>query len=413
MNAEHEKYLRTLAARVAEIADHPVQEERRTLWKKHHALAETRPLILIFPEGSWRELLPDDQLLCEAPVLRNIERQLREKIYTHDNFDTDYVVEKKLLVDRHIGHTGWGLEIRHVDSSDPTGAWGFLPTLRSYSDVRKLVHPEVMIDEEAAGRELELAQDIVGDILAVQQKGVTHNSCHLAQLFSGWRGLQQICMDMIEAPAWVHETMAFITAGQIALWRQYEELDLLSLNNRDEYHSSGGIGYTDELPSAGFDPDHVRLRDVWGSAESQEMTMVSPEMHATFFMKYEAEFLQPFALNGYGCCDDLTLKLETVCALPQMRRISISPYADVRRCAERLRGDFVLSWKPDPRDLAGGFHPETIRARIRSALQAAAAYGCAFEMILKDTHTCDRHPERFTEWSRIAREEVNRMQESV
>jgi hypothetical protein len=29
-------------------------------------------------------------------------------------------------------------------------------------------------------------------------------------------------------------------------------------------------------------------------------------------------------------------------------------------------------------------------------------------MILKDTHTCENHPERFTEWTKIARNLVER-----
>ena len=134
-------------------------------------------------------------------------------------------------------------------------------------------------------------------------------------------------------------------------------------------------------------------------------------MHEEFIMKYEAEFLRPFALNGYGCCDDLTAKPDSVCALPQMRRISISPYADVPRCAERLEDNFILSWKPGPWDLVGEFRPDAIRTYIRSAIAAAGEHNCIFEMILKDTHTCDHNPERFSEWSRISREEVEIFQE--
>jgi len=388
------------------------QEERREVWKRHHALEKERPLILIFPEGSWRALLSEDQWVCQDPFLRSLERQLKIKIYTHEKFDTDYVVEKTLNVSKHIGHTGWGLEIQHNESEDPTGAWGFTPTMKTYEDAKKLVHPERTVDEKKANDQLNLARDIFGDILTVRQKGITHNACHLTLLFSGWRGLQQICMDMIEAPNWVHEVMAFISEGLVNLWQQYEAHNLLSINNEDDYHSSGGIGYSDELPALGFDPDYVRLCDVWGSAESQEMTMVSPQMHEELVMKYEAEFLKPFGLNGYGCSDDLTRKLDTVCTLPQMRRVSVSPYADVQKSAQRLGGDFILSWKSDPRDIAGGFYPETVRTRIRSALQAARDNGCAFEMILKDTHTCDKRPERFAQWSKIAREEVNRAQTS-
>ncbi|MDP6039522.1 MAG: hypothetical protein QGG64_13310, partial [Candidatus Latescibacteria bacterium] len=229
--SEEKNYVRKLASRVAEIADLPIQEERRVLWKNHHALGAGRPLILIFPEGSWRELLPGDQLVCEDAFLRNIERQLKVKIYTHENFDTDYVVEKTLNVSKHIGNTGWGLEIRHNESDDPTGAWGFMPTMKAYDDAKKLVHPELTVNEERAKNQLDLAQDLLGDILTVRQKGITHNACHLSLLFSGWRGLQQICIDMIEAPNWVHEIMAFISEGLVNLWKQYEAHNLLSLNN--------------------------------------------------------------------------------------------------------------------------------------------------------------------------------------
>jgi len=83
-----------------------------------------------------------------------------------------------------------------------------------------------------------MTEELFGDILDVRQKGITHNSCHLTALFSGWRGLDQLCMDMIEAPEWVHETMAFITQGLVNLWHEYEQRGLLSLNNEDDYHSS-------------------------------------------------------------------------------------------------------------------------------------------------------------------------------
>jgi len=37
-------------------------------------------------------------------------------------------------------------------------------------------------------------------------------------------------------------------------------------------------------------------------------------------------------------------------------------------------------------------------------MDAARRNGCVLEMILKDTHTCENHPERFDQWTRIARE---------
>ena len=50
------KILRNLAHQIAEIAELPIMEERRHMWKQHNQLKRVRPMILVFPEGSWREL---------------------------------------------------------------------------------------------------------------------------------------------------------------------------------------------------------------------------------------------------------------------------------------------------------------------------------------------------------------------
>ena len=45
-------------------------------------------------------------------------------------------------------------------------------------------------------------------------------------------------------------------------------------------------------------------------------------------------------------------------------------------------------------------------ATIRRALEISQAHACVLEMILKDTHTCEFHPERFDIWTQVAREEI-------
>lgn len=93
--ASDRQILRGLAQRVAEIAARPIQEERRRLWRKHNSLQRVRPMILFFPEGSWRELLPDSVFQCQNQDARPMEWDLRHRIYTHEHFDTDNVIEKE------------------------------------------------------------------------------------------------------------------------------------------------------------------------------------------------------------------------------------------------------------------------------------------------------------------------------
>ncbi len=402
-----ETILRDLARRVRDIAALPVMEERRRLWKRHNSLRPLRPMILVFPEGSWRELITNSDLRCKGEKARRIEWNLRSRIYYHERLFDDTVIEGDYVVHKVTRSTGWGLRSRNVPSTENRGAWGFDPVVHRPEDLKKLHFPEITRDDEATARELEFHQELLGDILDVKLKGVDRVSFHLMNQYCRLRGLGEVMMDMAADPGFVHEAMSVLTEGHRRSIQQYIDLDLLDLNNDGTYHSSGGVGYTDELPREDFDGGAVRPRDMWASAESQEMAQVSPVMHAEFVMAYEKQLLEPFGLTGCGCCEPLTGgKLEYVFAFPNMRRISISPFADVEEAAEKLRGDYIYSWKPHPAHLCGEFNPERVRRYIRHTLEVAGANGCVLEMVLKDTHTCDHRPERFTEWTEIARQLV-------
>lgn len=403
--------LRDLAKQVAEIAAHPIMAERKRRWIEHNSLRCTYPMMLIFPEGSWVELLPKSAMRCHDEQAREIEWSLAARLYAYRHFQDDAVVEAEWVTLAAVSDTGWGYERLRRHSAVERGSYAIEPFLADRKDVKKLCFPDVIYDQAATASQVDQMQDLLGDILTVRPKGKAHISYHLSAQYLDLRGLELMFSDMVEARDFVHEVMAFLVSGHQRILQQWIDLNLLSLNNDNTYHSSGGNGYTDQLPAPGFDGQRIRPCDMWASAESQEMAPVSPRMHREFLMQYEQRLLEPFGLTGYGCCEDLSRKLEDVVALPHIRRISCSPFAGVDRCAARLRGDYIFSWKPHPSHLVGRFDPDGIRAYIRHTLEAAQAHGCVLEMILKDTHTCEHHPERFDVWTRIAREEIQRAAE--
>ena len=406
--------LRGLAAEVAEIAARPEMAVRRAKWVEHNSLRSTEPMMLVFPEGSWEELMPAGRdLRCHEDAARGIEGELRRRIYTFRHFQDDSVIESEWSV--HAGPnswtlptTGWGLEPVKAPSSESRGSFRIVPVLNERADLAKLRYPDINYDAADHERRSQVLHDLFGDILTVQKKGVAHVSYHLWAQYIYLRGESAYLTDFVDAPDMVHEAMTFFTEGHKRLLAQMIELNLLSLNNDNTYHSSGGNGYTDQLPAPGFDPARVRPIDMWSSAESQELAGVSPRMHRDFAMRYERELLAPFGLNGYGCCEDLSRKMEDVLALPNMRRVSVSPFADVTRSAEKMKNRAIFSWKPQPAHLTGQFDEEMIREYIRGTLDVCKANGCVVEIILKDTHTCENHPERFDIWTRICREEIQR-----
>ena len=126
-------------------------------------------------------------------------------------------------------------------------------------------------------------------------------------------------------------------------------------------------------------------------------------MHEEFSLQHEVRYLALFGLTCYGCCEPLTRKLEMIFRMvPRLRRVSISPWADVGCCAEQIGKKCILSWKPNPAILAGTRVNEAAIAReLREGL--AKARGCTVEIIMKDTHTVRSDPRRIPTWVRLAR----------
>lgn len=432
MNSKEKERIRNLAYRLAEIADKPEMEERRELWKKHNSLKKTRPLVLIYPEGSWREILPYSSLECQDPQACAIEWQLKARIYRFEHFNDDMVIEKTWVVPKRITSTGWGVEVNRDGSAtefmntwamltniggvprvwDPkvhlaTEAGKFEPVIKTPDDLAKLRKPEIGYDKRGTEEDLAAVNDLVGDILDVQTRGRDHITYHLMLEYTEMRGLTEMMMDMYDNPTMLHEAMEILTQGHRAMLRQFQELDLLDLNNNETYHGTGGVGYTDELPQTdggGSQCENRRVRpaDMWGAAEAQETAQVSPEQWAEFVLPYEKCLLAPFGLTGYGCCEDLSRRIEYLYEVPNLRRVSVSPFADVDVCAEKLKGDYIFSWKPKPSMLVGKFDEKEIRRYIQHTLDVTG--DCRVEMILKDLHTIENEPERLTRWTDIARE---------
>jgi hypothetical protein len=91
--------------------------------------------------------------------------------------------------------------------------------------------------------------------------------------------------------------------------------------------------------------------------------------------------------------------------LPNLARVSISPWADQPAMAERLGRRYVFSRKPAPSAISTGtFDDAAIRADLRGTLSAAR--NGRVELIMKDVHTVNREPRRLARWVELAREAI-------
>jgi len=147
---------------------------------------------------------------------------------------------------------------------------------------------------------------------------------------------------------------------------------------------------------------------MWGFAESQETVGVSPEIFAEFIFPYQLPLLERFGLNCYGCCEPLDSRWAVVKRVPNLRRVSVSAWANLEKMAGLLEAQYVLSLKPNPADLARPAIDEpALRKQLRRSLEITR--GCRVEIIMKDNHTLGGNPQNAVRWAQIARQEAERI----
>ena len=400
--------LRELARQVAEIAALPIQAERIELWKSVNRLKPTRPLVAIYPERAWQELVPRSCLQCEDPMLQRWEMFFRQTIYHHHFVPDDRPMHDEVLIKWALSETDCGIDFKilHADGDGPE-AYRWEPPIKTMADMDAAKIPEFSVDRDYTFRRRDRAEELFGDILNVRiWGGQPIWSIGLSQLIM-FRGLQQAMLDMYEQPEILHRILEYVQAKQAALMDWLEAEDLLGLNNGvtkiDYFMGSGHEGYTDELPADDFD-GHVRWRDMWGLGEMQEFSGVGPDQFWEFSLQYQLPLLQRFGLVNYGCCEPLDAVYDMLIDnLPKLRRLSItSPYADKQIATEKCQDRFIYSWKPNPTPLAT---PTVYWGWIENDLRETLtiARGCPLEIIMKSTETFNHDPSRVTRWVETAR----------
>lgn len=407
VNTSDREVLRDLAARYMEACRRETQAERRALWRRHNSLKPTRPLIYA-RAFAWGEL-PESHCRIADPFLREYENRLRWYLYW-DSLDDDSIFPPWLEVTAvHVTppEGAWGLPERWITGADPRGSRAMDPPMRDPEDVARLVAPRHVIDEAETERRVARLHEMLGDILpVVVDRAPLYRSWHgdISTDLARLRGLDQIMFDMMERPDWLHGLLSFMRDGILRAHEEAERAGDWSLLS----HDNQAMTYAEELPDPAPDGPPVTRDRLWYFCASQETTLVGPAMFDEFMFRYQMDVMAPFGLVSYGCCEDLTLKIDTIRKLPNLRRIAVSPMADVASCAEQIGADYVLSYRPSPSDMVGyGYDPDRIRRLLRRDLERCRE--CHVDITLKDVETVQSDPRRVPEWVRITRQVVDEL----
>ena len=116
-------------------------------------------------------------------------------------------------------------------------------------------------------------------------------------------------------------------------------------------------------------------------------------------MQYSIPLASRCAYTYYGCCEPLHDRIDQIQKYPNIRKIGVSPWADVEKSAEALEGKYVFSRKPNPAHVAGVTDPDVIRREMEDTVRVCQKHGCPLDITLKDISTVGYRPENLMVWA--------------
>jgi len=400
INAFDRHTIRELAKRQAEIAALPVMLERKKRWYGINDGKTEYPLVTMEFHGREDEVYPP--LVCENPRIRDIERQLRHRIFAHEHYRDDRVIPAciHLHIPNSVTPFGWRAPTTTTRYADGSASIGYMYVHLIHDleeDWEKIGNTEFCVDSFLSGAKASQneTEDILGDILPVK---LVFPSFYFspANILCAMMGMETMFCSIMDYPELFHRTMRRLTDDFHAYIDALEEGGAILPNNDSSLVNQDSYGYTNDLPSADEIHRSVRLTDVWGHSNFQETVGMSVPMFSEFFFCYMKEITDRCGLLSYGCCEPVhTLWEPCLSKLHNLRKLSVSPWSDEEALGEMLRGTkIVYHRKPFPNHISVSdvFDENAFYAHMAKTVKAAR--GCPLEVTFRDICSVRGEPQR-------------------
>lgn len=386
--------IRELAKRYMEQANSEKQLAANKRMQDTNDLKLVRPPVLV-NEIPWYQMDIDGELvcLCQDPRAREVEGQLRRYLYMVKYFKADNILEPYYRVNMSydITPTGWEVQenILRTDGENHIISHHYHDILETEEEVEAFRMPEFSLNPEKDQEAVNYCSDLLGDAMLVKLSGLNYLYFMPWDLIVRLRGMEPIMYDFYDRPEHLHSIMEKLCAAKIA------ELDFIEQNihvNTLPYELHCTPGLISGLEGNG-------LKATWFRGAAQGFSTVSPAIHEEFELKYVKPIAERFAYSYYGCCEPLDNKLEVIRKISNLRKVGVSPWANVEKMAEQLGGSYVFSRKPNPAHVAHRTDPAEIREEIEETVKACIKYGCPCDITLKDISTVSHRPENLIVWT--------------
>ena len=400
LNVNDIAVLRQLAEKYISLATDPSQEKTRKLWYALNRCNMQKPMVLI-------DQLPWDELACEELTCtvsddywRKVEDWMRKSIYKMKHLRVDMVLTPYIQLPRPISGydvSDYGLIYDIERIGDAQHMTDILPDEEALEKIHKAT---VTINKSCEEEIRQTAHMLFDGICEFRMLGVAL-PCGIWDFISNARSVTNCYLDLYDRPEFLHAIMQRLTdcvidtIDQLNAIKGFDAVSTLT-------HCSHN--FSDNLPSC---LEEATSDQAWTWGLAQLFSSVSPEITDEFEIPYVQKIFSKFGGVYYGCCEKLDDRLELIERLPNIRKVSCSPWSDREQFAEKLCKKYVMSNKPSPSFLAyDTFDEEIVRKDLRRTMEAAKRNNLSVEMILKDISTIKGDPSRLWRWAEIAVEET-------
>ena len=395
--------VRELAKQYMEIAVSDKHVRMRQRFRDTNDLKIVRPPVIV-EELPWHEMNYDGALdcICEDGGMRGMEYGLRVALMREKYFSCDNYIEPYWVVYKSYSNTGNGFGISEdrlaIDAKNSIVSHHYHDVLEDESSLEVYHDPVITPHPENDRANMAHIQEIVGDIMPVVLRG--HSIYYSPwDTISMLRGVEPILIDMYERPEYLHQIISLFTRSMQCEMDQMEQYGLYDPGSLAIHCTPAQF-----TPKTEPDPDHYVCRDIWFRTMAQMFSAISPDAHYEFDVQYSIPLADRCAYTYYGCCEPLHDRIDMLKHYKNLRKIGVSPWADVEMSAEAISGNYVLSRKPNPANVAHATDPDVIRKEITETVELCQKYGCPCDITLKDISTVGYKPENIIVWTKTVSE---------
>ena len=143
--------IREMAARWMDIASMDIMSERKRLWKAVHSLKMERPVILI-ETYTIDEFVSPDELRCEDPYLKAVERNMLDTLRHAEEVGDDIVLEPYFRIGWQMQLSSYGVDVEVKPVVNPLNdtslGYTFNFPIQKTDDIKKLKKRKISVDRE-------------------------------------------------------------------------------------------------------------------------------------------------------------------------------------------------------------------------------------------------------------------------